>query len=620
MPTEYDKLKVAELKDVLKQRGIPQTGLSRKQQFIDALLSDDEKTNAPVPSDAADPVKNVSGTNEAEEDEKMEVAVEAAPVTEESEAAAPKVEPVGVEAKRSEEIAEMEDPPERVEKEVAQAEPADEVAMESTPTLLATPQPASDAPEEVSSDLRKRKRRSLTPDPSDESVSKKLKAADGIVSELIDGSLPNAGVKETPEENAQKIQANEVIEDANTQADEIIENNMVHDAPVPIDGTADGETAQPYGSSDDMLRDAPPETTTSDAVLETATSNTPAPEDTPRDVTSLHAPTRALYIRDIIRPLQPTQLQEHLISLILDATPDAIEIFHLDLLRTHAFALFSSTSIAMTVRKALHNTVFPPEPTRKPLWVDYIPEDKVQQWIDAELQAGGTSRRDAKRWEVEYDDSYGAMQATLREVRPGMPGPAPQPRQTSTSLPTQTQGQGMGMPNAPSGPRAKAPRQNDLSSAPHAARASQDTLHPSRLAHASEDRDLTNPTPQKSDSVSAPFPPSFTALDSKFSATASKPKLYFLPQNREVADKRLAVLTRETSRDWNGRATADRHGGGGGVEGQLRRYTFEDGDRLVDGGPDRGNFGFPMSGGFGGGRGGGGFGGRGRGGGFRGRR
>lgn len=44
--TDYSKLKVAELKDLLKERGIPPTGLTRKQQLIDALEEDDNETGA----------------------------------------------------------------------------------------------------------------------------------------------------------------------------------------------------------------------------------------------------------------------------------------------------------------------------------------------------------------------------------------------------------------------------------------------------------------------------------------------------------------------------------------------------------------------------------------------
>ena len=41
MATDYNKLKVTELKEILKERGIPQTRLSRKQQIVDALEKHD---------------------------------------------------------------------------------------------------------------------------------------------------------------------------------------------------------------------------------------------------------------------------------------------------------------------------------------------------------------------------------------------------------------------------------------------------------------------------------------------------------------------------------------------------------------------------------------------------
>ncbi|KAK3105486.1 hypothetical protein LTR53_018339, partial [Teratosphaeriaceae sp. CCFEE 6253] len=66
--------------------------------------------------------------------------------------------------------------------------------------------------------------------------------------------------------------------------------------------------------------------------------------------------------------------------------------------------------------------------------------------------------------------------------------------------------------------------------------------------------------------------------------TKTKPHLYYLPQPAAIATARLEVIDRETARDWDGGSKSD-------WEGPLRRFTFEDGDRLVDGGGDRGGMG-----------------------------
>ncbi|KAK6000311.1 hypothetical protein QM012_003943 [Aureobasidium pullulans] len=51
---DYSKLKVAELKDLLTQRGLSATGLSRKQQIIDVLQEDDAESGGPVDLDEED--------------------------------------------------------------------------------------------------------------------------------------------------------------------------------------------------------------------------------------------------------------------------------------------------------------------------------------------------------------------------------------------------------------------------------------------------------------------------------------------------------------------------------------------------------------------------------------
>src|SRR5690606_34171350 len=111
--------------------------------------------------------------------------------------------------------------------------------------------------------------------------------------------------------------------------------------------------------------------------------------DLDRDVApAIHPATPALYIANLMRPLRPVDMQTHLIDLAtpprLPLSNDVITLFHLDQIRTHAFVVFASTSAASRVRTLLHDSVWPNESNRKALFVDFIPPEKVQEWIDTE--------------------------------------------------------------------------------------------------------------------------------------------------------------------------------------------------------------------------------------------
>jgi hypothetical protein len=173
--------------------------------------------------------------------------------------------------------------------------------------------------------------------------------------------------------------------------------------------------------------------------------------DTAPTEASVHRPTRALYIRNFMRPLQPSTLRKHLVKVATPSTsePDegVVEIFHLDQVRTHAFVLFKTMEAATRTRNALHGRVFPAERDRKQLWADFIPEDKVQQWIDAELNDDGGGRTNGRRWEVQYNTSSdGAVDVVLSELlADGRTAPARRESQPAVK----------GIPGAPTGPRVQ---------------------------------------------------------------------------------------------------------------------------------------------------------------------
>ncbi|KAG5438215.1 hypothetical protein PCANB_003066 [Pneumocystis canis] len=115
----------------------------------------------------------------------------------------------------------------------------------------------------------------------------------------------------------------------------------------------------------------------------------------------IHQLTCAIYVRDFTRPLQISQLKSYLLDILreINSSDDvSLKKFWMDGFKTHAFIILSTEEQAKKIRNSLHNSVWPCEKGRRPLWADYIPEDKVHEWINIEEQ----SPRDTK-WEVVYD-------------------------------------------------------------------------------------------------------------------------------------------------------------------------------------------------------------------------
>lgn len=303
-------------------------------------------------------------------------------------------------------------------------------------------------------------------------------------------------------------------------------------------------------------------------------------DDEDRSVSpALHLATCALYIRNFMRPLHPSHLKDHIVALATPATPSPpaspssriITEFFLDPIRTHCLVGFTSTAAASRVRSSLHNRVWPDERTRRPLWVDFVPEEKLQKWIEVEKDVGSQRGHGAKRWEVVYEEEEGHIKAYLQEAGPGSGPPSSHP--SSRPKPDALHAP-PGVTGAPLGPRTRAIE------APRPGQQQKQAL--------TQQGDVGK---------------GFQALDDLFRSTTAKPKLYYLPVSKAVADKRLEQLV---------------EGRGGGRSGnEIRKYTFE-GEILVDRGAE---FGGRPRGGYGGwtrGRGGGSGGGGGGGGGYRG--
>jgi hypothetical protein len=466
--TDYEAFKATELKELLKERNIPSTGLTRKQQYIDALEAQD--------------AENPSGQSGADD------------------------QPTPDEGK--EELTANEDMTN------------DATANGDSNGHHDAAQQSSDQPDGL-----KRKRESATPaDDDEESRQKKLKSTE----------------------------------------------DLEKDAPVPVESNAD-ETIKPLPVSDDVM-DVTGQEDVKDTSIENAAEAPadPMAVDTTSDDNSgppsKHSPTSALYIRNLLRPLQIPPFRDHLLDLATPASqsPDSslIEEVHLDTFKSHAFVLFSSTPAAIRTRAALHDRIWPEETQRKALWVDFVPPAQARAWIATEVEAGKS-----KRFEVVYatDAETGETTASLEEAS------QQQSNSNAAAGPTtaaQSSLPGPGMPNAPTGPRG------DRSQAP--APPPTAPSHPRKPLH----------TP---------------ASLSHFPSTTARPKIFFKPVSPSLVEKRLEELDRETSRDWDG----GRQKPFGSALDQLRRYTFEDGDVVVDGGVDFGGFGRDKGAGGGAGHGGG---------------
>ncbi|MCJ1253885.1 hypothetical protein MMC24_001699 [Lignoscripta atroalba] len=488
-------------------------------------------------------------------------------------------------------------------------------------------------PEEIIEDRKKRKRRSQSPPPTwVETAKKRARAEDGsprvrlpedvtpdkqLIGELI-------GSENVVMSDAPPVEATQSTEPGDEKSQEIeVETTVAHEPIVkPVDTDMrsppqqteekqmTSETIQQEASSEKPLSESPTKASPSDTRFKNLFpaapkrgASPPRPSDYPDDSETrvikpaLHPATPALYIRNFMRPLHQGTLKAHLLTLATptptpttDSTPtsDLISDFFLDSIRTHCLVRFYSTSAASRVRSALHDRVWPDERTRKPLWVDFIPEEKIKKWIEVELDASSSRGQPAKRWEVVYEEDRegSGIAAYLQEADPsgggGGGGSSNAPRHSVST--TNRNEAGRGVQGAPLGPRI-----TDERAPPSFPQQQQQHQHTAAA-----------PAREKSDTGKG-----FKALDDLFKSTAAKPKLYFLPVTKAVADKRLDEL-------------AAGRGGGRGYE--MRRYSFEE-DVIVDRGPEFGSGarggGYRGRGGGGGGGTGAGYGGRG-GGGYRG--
>lgn len=589
--TDWSKFKVTELKDACKERDISLTGVKLKQQYIDKLqeyeakiatsnqeaqvavneeteeqLNGNENTDETKPADTdgvvQQPVEDQVieaqsklldtetlnppsiGAGEGDEDPVRDAETAAQPESRDTKDGLPTDSQSMVEDEISS------NPPERHRIDNSHVEKKDNTSAEPSRMIdQAGPDSASNhdiqdetpqlnsessaqtssqlTPREMIMDQASRKRRSASPIPnSTEVMRKRIKANDSTaIPSLRDESMVKS-VTSSENKTVNEIQINGHSAPENT-------SEQQHDV---------ADLEEKSVSQNDNV-------STQRQALEERTI-TPA----------IHSATSSLYFRNFKRPLHIPTLRSHIESLARSPASsqnsDPIKVFYLDSIRTHAFMTFDSVSAASRVRTAMHETRFPDESMREPLFVDFIPDDKVQDWIDQETNNGASARfGNGKKYEIVYEELNDGVVAKLQNITMA--------------------------------------REQQMPESTRNARVPEEQLQPQRrTSELFPDRstlDLRNYQNRstKPDRPSESKGTGFKALDELFSSTTAKPKLYFKPVPPDIANERLSMI--------QGLRLDQSELGKSGDEG-MKRYSFEmirGREEWIDKGPE---FGFGRKG------------------------
>ncbi|KAK9314352.1 hypothetical protein V1522DRAFT_413760 [Lipomyces starkeyi] len=110
-----------------------------------------------------------------------------------------------------------------------------------------------------------------------------------------------------------------------------------------------------------------------------------------------YRPTKSVYMQNFSRPLNIPSLKTHLETV----AGSKLVKFWIDSIRTHCYAIFESVEAATKVREDIYGQTFPlEEKGRKKLIAEYIPDSKVDEWIAFEEGDQGRLRK----WEVAFGD------------------------------------------------------------------------------------------------------------------------------------------------------------------------------------------------------------------------
>ncbi|KAF5878067.1 putative sap domain-containing protein [Botrytis fragariae] len=594
--TDWNKLKVVDLKAELKKRGLPQTGLKPAlvARLISAENENESESDMTIQDDASkiNPESTTSPDTISPTQTSFETGTEPRPDnTEESQENTipennelqtspeilaeqqtdPTIEPVDLKDAATTSTSATDDKqlPSNETKEEENIQPAQPIDTTefSLPPSQATSQPPeqpegnrsaelSVEPREAIEDRQKRKRRSQSPAPTATDIFRKRARPSDSIEEVA-----------TSNDDAEWVEKHNAVDtgEINVESKEV---TMGEDGPIIVDDSKEEvmvEQAVPNTNEEEANKmDIDIEEPQPRGELVTASPEVSRPRDSrfknlfsspqkPNDDTemrhysqepiedegsynpitpAIHPATSALYIRNFVRPLQEPRLHDYLTTLATppgsDPDPDAILHFHIDRVRTHALVQFKTLSAAARVRSVMHDRVWPDEPNRKALWVDFIPDEKVKEWIDQE-QASGPGRN-TKKWEVVYEemenDGDRQVTAILQEATGDPQVMSTRKQSIPFSAPT---GPSRGIEGAPSGPR----------------------------------------------SFGGPRAAPMRNLSELFKSTTTQPTLYWQPASEELVNRRLDAIAAITTKD------TLRHTGQ-----DINRYTFEDHDRFVDRGKE----------------------------------
>jgi hypothetical protein len=541
--TDWNKLKVTDLRAELKTRGLPTTGLKPVLVARLAAAEDDEaasentvegdaNTAAATSPDTISPILPDEETKH-HGDGHLNAAVTDTQHLAENVATIDFQHSADVQGNTPQDSITTEtqiDPPPTQSTSVESSQPP----SRQDPHQSALP---SVEPQEALEDKQKRKRRSQSPPPTPDPARKRFRPSDvDMEDEVVTSREVDVGVEPGP------TLVDALKEDAKVDTQDGMDVDVKQQDDVDV--KTEGVSTEPNEDSPSRARDSrfknlfggEPQGVAMAKSLsrESGADETEEPDRIIAPAT--HPATSALYIRDIMRPLNPAQFKSYLATLAAppgqDPNPQDIVSFYLDPIRTHAFISLTNTSSASRIRSALHDRVWPEEKNRKPLWVDFVPVEKIEEWIEMEQSNNTGSRSMSKKWEIYYDvDEDRHVTAVLQEVG-NIPRPVVQ-RKPSIPVAQRETPHPRGLENAPSGPRAF---QN----------------HPPAVNNTKK-------------------------LDELFKFTTAEPKLYWMPVSKELANRRLDSIEDSLSRD----AAAGRR-----VGGEINRYTFEDSDKLVDRGPE----------------------------------
>lgn len=411
---------------------------------------------------------------------------------------------------------------------------------ESTPVLLVDEKmdQLGESPRSASEESRKRKRRSVTPPPGAEEIVKKAKAMDGEA--IVTKRMSRSGSPQAPQK-ADTERRDPAQEDGRGGGIENATPTEGPSAPKGVQELADKEPS-PF-----MEHTIPGD---KDETVEPA----------------IHPATRSLYLRNFKRPLNIQTLKNHLVTLAQGSSSvapnqDPIKFFNINNIRSHAFVTFTSVSAAARVRAKMHHTRFPDEPQRDPLFVDFVPEEKIEGWVDQETSGSRGSRNSGSKLEVVYNSTDDGVEALFQEI-----DPFSKPQQPSTMSSRSSFSQ----------------RQASFTIDPAKTAVIASGIHPDRAGVVPpspvDRRRSFKPPPSQRPSQDQGI--GFKGLDELFESTSTKPKLYYKLPARTIIDDRLSMI----------RHLLPARGQSG--DPGMKRYTFEkDGGKedWADNGPEFGH-------------------------------